>query len=160
VPRVRLVGFLLCFAVGLVLATSAPAASPKLTKHCQGSVAASQSGVRLVAGDIRVGASAYNATKVKTYAIWPALRCGRARSVLHAYLTAKLTRPLNKCTAPALRGSGCKVGQWVCYTPNPLPAKLPRGSYEQACLHVLSYPHGPVRRLTTIFFRETDHDHA
>jgi hypothetical protein len=160
VPRVRVVGFLLCLAVGLILASSAPAASPKLIKHCSGTVSASQSGVRLAGGDIRIGASAYDATKVQTRAIWPALGCGKARSVLHAYLTAKLTRPVNKCTAPALRGTGCKVGQWVCYSPNPLPPKLPRGSYEQVCLHVLADPHGPVRRLTSIFFRETDHDHA
>jgi hypothetical protein len=149
-----------CLAAGLLLATSAPAASRNLTKHCQGRVSASQSGVRLGAGDIRVGATAYNATTVQTRTIWPALGCRKARSVLRAYLTAKLTRPLNKCTAPALRGSGCKVGHWVCYSPNPLPPKLPRGSYEQVCLHVLSFPHGPVRRLTSIFFRETDHDHA
>jgi hypothetical protein len=99
VPRVPVVGFLLCLAVGLILASSAPAASPKPTKHCSGTVS-------------------------------------------------------------ALRGTGCKVGQWVCYSPNPLPPKLPRGSYEQVCLHVLADPHGPVRRLTSIFFRETDHDHA
>jgi hypothetical protein len=151
---------LVCLVAGVLFAGSALAASPRLVKHCPGTVVASRAGVTLAVSHIHVGATAYNATTVQTHPIWPALRCRQARDILRAYLTAKLTRPLKRCAVPALRGTGCKVDQWVCYSPNPLPRALPRGSYEQVCLHVLSFPHGPVRRLTTIAFRETDHDNA
>ena len=75
--------------------------------------------------------------------------------MLHAFLTAKLHRPLNKCTVPALQSKGCKVEHWLCYAGN---ERQPLTS--QACSHFVFDRDGPLRRSTTIFFRETDHDHA
>jgi hypothetical protein len=111
--------------------------------------------VILAASHIRVTALTYNPTTVQTHRVRPALSCARARSVLHAFLSAKLHRPLNRCTVPALQGKGCRVEHWVCFAAN---VRRPLAS--QLCSHFLFDRGGATRRITTIFFRETDQDHS
>jgi hypothetical protein len=169
VPRVW-AGLWACLVAALlVFAPSSPgirfpaasAASSSLTKRCAARVAAARFGVTLVASRISVTATVYNATTVQTRSVRPALRCSRARIVLDEFLVAKLTRPLNQCTDRVLRGGACKVGSWLCYENAAAPPpKPPAGSYDEICTHILVNRHGVVRRLTHVFFRETDQDHA
>lgn len=154
-----LLGSLVCVAVGLSIVASTAAASSGLTKHCGGKVAATQTGVTLVASRIHITATVYNPSTVQTHAARPVLGCSVARTVLDEFLVAKLTRPLNVCTDRVLRGGGCKVGNWLCYENASAPA-APRGSYDEICNHLLLDRFKVVRRLTYVFFRETDHDHG
>jgi hypothetical protein len=145
--------------VGLLGGICGSAAGSSLTKHCAGRAVASRSGVRLVAANISVTATVYDPSTVRTRSVRPTLGCHRARVVLHKFLLAKLTQPVNQCTKRVLRGGGCKVGDWLCYE-NAFVPPAPRGSYDELCTHILVDRQGVVRRLTHVFFRETDHDHA
>ena len=149
----------MCVVVGLLIVASTAAASSGLTKHCGGRVVAAQSGVTLVASRIHITATVYNPSTVQTHAARPVLGCSRARTVLDEFLIAKLTRPLKVCTDRVLRGGGCKVGDWLCYE-NASGSAAPAGSYDEICNHLLLDRDRVVRRLTYVFFRETDHDHA
>jgi hypothetical protein len=138
---------------------SASAASSGLTKHCGGRVLATQSGVTLIASRISISATVYDPATVQTHSVRPVLRCARARTVLDEFLVAKLTRPLKQCTDRVLKGGGCKVGSWLCYDNEFVPAP-PRGSYDELCTHLELDRDHVVRRLTHVFFRETDRDDA
>jgi hypothetical protein len=158
VRRVR-AGFSVCLGAGLLALVAAPASGSSLTKHCTGKAVAVRPGVRLVAGHISITATAYNPYTVQDRSVRPTLACRRARIVLHDFLLAKLTRPLRQCTVRVLRGGGCKVGNWLCYE-NEFAPPAPRGSFDELCTHLVLDRHRVVRRLTHIFFRETDHGHA
>jgi len=139
----------------LLLAVGATAAGAAPTKYCSGPVSASKYKVTLVASRIHVVSTTYG--HGQAHEIWPAMSCARVRDVAVAYLSAKLNRPLNQCTVPAIKGYWCHVDHWLCAAANPL-SRSP--TPEQECAHVVIGPGGSLRRYTRIYFRETDHDNA
>lgn len=147
-----LLGCSVCIAVGVLLfaVPTAGAGTAAPVEHCPGRVAVSRYGVTLAAGRIHVDAFGYRQRRLR-----PAITCNGADLVIRAYLTAKLYRPLNQCTVPSEKGQWCHVDHWLCAAAYPA-SRDP--SPEQECAHVRIDGAGRVRRLTHIWFRETDND--
>jgi hypothetical protein len=150
-----LLGSCLCVVVGFLIGSAAATAKAKPVEPCGSHVVASRYGITIVASRILVTATVYGKRRARR--IWPKLGCQQVRSVVKAYLTAKLYRPLGQCTVPALKGYWCHVDHWLCSAEVPY-ASGP--SAEQECLHEVIDRAGVLRRLAYVYFRETDNDHA